>query len=759
MTNSFAGRAALAALLALPALALAAPGADSAYLTDTQHSYVQDATSEGIGQVNMITCFMSAMRLDALVNQGPYIALLDQQKCDPNARSSSSNSGATGSATQAANYMTATVNSTRASNADPMIANIWIDQTDSGNTSLIYLRVSATAPPTSTNAYGQFRLDFCGKDPLAGGACKMHGFLQGAASGLTFFEEDVGANANSQALQLTTASTTSGSGRLAMSDPNQQGAYDFAYDQNLFRRSDGTNDQCFSRDATDPQTGLSVWRYGMYDAATGAQVTRNSGFPIEFTSGGTTYQGFLGYGGLSLPPDALAVLNNGATVSKVDYSSGSAPTRTAYTVVTSPGKLTKYTKRSRTLQQIDRIHFNTFVGDVTNFYAGAVANSQYELFWDDSNGVFKVTGIVNCGGNGCQTQTLSSEQAVDAQFWLAQGGISGWSQSLGGELFIDLTAVSDPVPSASVPVVYRSQDLVYPSDLPPALYCVRDCPTVASMAAFFQPGSQLFSPFDPATANNWNPTVPQDVVAFTTDPVAVTLRDATGQPVVLTGAVQLPPQFQNGLRSGRLFVNLADAECSPGSLTYCDSKVSSLDVYYGWETGPNSYNQFAAVKDSSGTFVNFDPPLQVNYTVPMGAAYGTYAGTTLVLQYGGFGDLWGIPGACVSALTNATVSCDTPNARYVPNFVIPFDATLGMVTDVSDPSVTYLVKWLEREIRFATKNLSDCTLANLALPTGSLALPTVADVQDPSDASSSIYIGAKPVVTAPPRVIQGVVEY
>ena len=34
--------------------AYAAPGADSAYNTDAQSSHVQDATSDGIGQVNSI---------------------------------------------------------------------------------------------------------------------------------------------------------------------------------------------------------------------------------------------------------------------------------------------------------------------------------------------------------------------------------------------------------------------------------------------------------------------------------------------------------------------------------------------------------------------------------------------------------------------------------------------------------------------------------------------------------------------------------
>lgn len=60
------------------------PPAGSAYFTDGQSSYVEDATSQGIGTVNMITCFMSSMRPDALVNAGNYVALVDEKKCDSN---------------------------------------------------------------------------------------------------------------------------------------------------------------------------------------------------------------------------------------------------------------------------------------------------------------------------------------------------------------------------------------------------------------------------------------------------------------------------------------------------------------------------------------------------------------------------------------------------------------------------------------------------------------------------------------------------
>jgi len=123
------------------------------------------------------------------------------------------------------------------------------------------------------------------------------------------------------------------------------------------------------------------------------------------------------------------------------------------------------------------------------------------------------------------------------------------------------------------------------------------------------------------------------------------------------------------------------------------------------------------------------------------------------LQYGGFGNLWGIPGSCVSSLTNQPVSCDQQTARYVPEFVIPYDAVTGQV---SDGTSTYLVKWLDREIRFARKSLSACS--GLTLPSN-VTLPTSAVLKDPSDPISDIYIGTKPTVTTEPRVIQGEVMY
>src|SRR5262245_38249618 len=120
LIKSAAGTAPLWVLLACASTVYAAPPSGSAYNTDLQTSQVQDATSRGIGEVNMIACIMAAMRPDALVNESSYIALIDKNKCDSEKRSSSSNAAASDAAQAAASYITATVNASRASNTAPM---------------------------------------------------------------------------------------------------------------------------------------------------------------------------------------------------------------------------------------------------------------------------------------------------------------------------------------------------------------------------------------------------------------------------------------------------------------------------------------------------------------------------------------------------------------------------------------------------------------------------------------------------------------
>jgi hypothetical protein len=179
-------------------------------------------------------------------------------------------------------------------------------------------------------------------------------------------------------------------------------------------------------------------------------------------------------------------------------------------------------------------------------------------------------------------------------------------------------------------------------------------------------------------------------------------------------------------------------------------------VFYTWETGPNDWQRFTGVKDGSGSFVEFDAPLQVEYVhsqADTAAPDYKYSGSKFYLEYNGFGDLWGIPGTCVDMDSGEPVDCGAGGEnRWVPEFNIPTGAT---VTDGTS-DVNYLVKQLEAEQRMRLSNQGDasdvsaCTAAGLAADT-SYALPSIADWQDPA-------IGAEPNVSDPPAVVGGVLQ-
>jgi len=773
-----------ALLIGAAGLASALPPANSPYLTDAQSSQVQDATSQSIGQVNMITCVMSSMRPDALVNQGAYGALIDQNKCDAAKQNSTTNSSGSSGATQAPNYMTAVVNSTRASNSDPMLVSAWIDINQQGTPVTVFAHISATEAPSNSNPYGAFRLDYCGKPSgSSAGSCLMNGYMQAGNGTLSYYEIDNGGGGGGgnqvTALQLSSVGAASGSGSVDMTQSfngqNQTQAFNFAYDSSYYYRHDGSNSfECFSRDASDPATLMSVWQYGLYDSTTGAHIDLNSGFPIEYAVSGTTYQGYVGYYGMSSQAGAAAPAS-GSTVQKVNYQNGGA-TSTSYTIRSNGGSLSRFTRQTTTLKLIDQLQLQVFVGDVTG--SGLPdPNTQYVVHWDEAAQQFVATGEMQCGQNGCQSGTLSNGQAsvaVTPSFWSSMG-LQGWSQSLGGgNVFVALNNAGSPLDATTV--TYYLQDLVYPDDssLPMTLYCVSNCPAASSLQSYFtqSAGTPITSPFLAATYNAFQPTT--SPIAYGLSGNVLVGGDGSSNAAVFTtaGAYQQYPQYQNGVMSGHLVAGLSDAQCgtdmSSGQLQYCDWTMASAAVYYQWQTGPNNWNQFTALEDSTHSFVHFDPPLNVKFTVPGNTTgnlpYGNYAGTTMVLQYGGFGNLWGVPGACVSAVTNQSIACNDPSgtAIYVSAFMIPYDPSAnpqhGVVTaSANGVTTTYLVKWLNRQILFAQKGESVCT--NDGLSTSSATLPDQSSLQDPSSSASTVYNGVEPTVSGAPRVIQGQVMY
>ena len=330
--------------------------------------------------------------------------------------------------------------------------------------------------------------------------------------------------------------------------------------------------------------------------------------------------------------------------------------------------------------------------------------------------------------------------------------LSGWAQAYGGSINIPPTGVPH---SATDAVYYYAQSTVVPGSSPLTLYCLSQCPTAASLAAF-STGNAQASPYANSTGQQWYIAPAANTVSYSFDGGG--LEDSSGgsaMPIVLEQPAQYPQGSmygQNGINTGRLFDAPLSAQNCTGFVpqgSVCEP--ANPTSYYTWVTGPQQWQQSLWL--SSGTSaVAFDPPQSIPYTVPDGAAYGSFAGKTILLEFNGFGNLYGIPGSCVDPVDNASVTCTTPNARYVPAFSLPDGATMTL----PNPSTPLIVKALNAEVRLASLGPSSST-ACASMPLASVAPPT-GGTHDPSDSADPFYIGVKPTVTSAPKVIDGVVQ-
>ncbi len=717
--------------------AQAAMPATAPYLTDPQSEYVQDMTAEGISSLNMVLCVIGGMDAGAMVNAGPYIALVDMNKCDSK-QGSSSAAGAT-------NFATATVDVTRTTNADPMIGKVWLSMAgDQGDTTNVYAYLSVTQSPTVAQPYGLFRMDYLGKK---NGSTAFNGYIDSKTASISQFE--TGPNSSNTAMALSADTTSSGSGTLASVGGT---SYNFAYNASYFRRSDGTNDECFDRSKANAQ--ISVWQYGTYNANDGSRVDlAHPGFPIQATYSGNSYYGFANYWGINFNGLDLNGIADAQPIAGLMVSDQRPNNSTKYNLAKVGGKLTKWTQQATTLDSLNNIPISLGT-DLTGLTSGNPAVTGFQTWiiqWNSADQNFTVTGTQQCGNNGCVESNISPVAVIDSNAF-ANLPISGYANSYGGNINIAPTGAAHT--PADV-VNYYAQSAVIPGSMSLQLYCLSQCPTGVSLAAF-QSGNSQTSPYGNGTAMQWFSAPSTNTVSYTFD--AGGLKDTSGAtPVAMvleqSSAYPSGSQYaQNGINTGRLFdAPLTLANCPTGTPAQTVCEPANPSSYYNWVTGPQQWQQSLWLTNQN-SIVTLDAPQNIAYTVPTGASYGGYAGVPILLQFNGFGNLSGIPGNCVDPVNNASVDCSTPNARYVPQFSIPDGATMTLAT----PSTPLIVKALNAEIRL--KNLgasasSACaamTLTPVTLPNGG--------THDPSDASDVEYLGSKPSVTAAPAVIDGVVQ-
>jgi hypothetical protein len=708
-----------------------------AFATDPQNEYVQDLVLERISTVNMIMCFMGNLRPDAKVNAGTYLALVDQSLCG---EKGGSDTGGSGGASAAVNYAKATVQSTRTSNSDPMVVKAWVKP--SGN-ELIFTYTTVTAGVSSTNPNGIFTMNFCGvsaasNTPLTD-PCLFSGTLTSAGSTVTFYESGTMGSPYSNALTLSQTDSTSGSGRLAGS---QGGSFDqvFAYNSTHFYRGNANNTQlvCFDRDGAN--ANYSTWRYGMYNDSGTRYELANPGFPVTYEVGGITYYGYAGFWGIYLPNDVLSSLTTGSTLVRRDPASNSS---TNYTVTKAGGKLYRLSKQAATLGASQGQAMRVFM-----------SGGETEIQWDGTN----LTILRTFSGGSWSECTASCTLSASTLYGGGTKTLFGYAESLGGEIAIAVPS-SGGFTSDTV-LTYRTRDVVAPSNQPVSLKCISRCPKGGLSNSDFSGGS----PYETgATDNNLGtPIAKANAISYSFSSGMMINGNGTAGNVDAS-ALSLSGQYQYGFHSGRLIApsdttSYGQASCDgsgnadPSGTNLCPWLVDVADVVYQWETGPNGWNQYVGLS-TGGSTVAFDPPTMIPFSPSLvnttGLTMGnTLLGSTIQLQYGGFGELQGIPGSCVNPSTNETVNCGTSlsgglQVRYVPAFSIT-DGTSATVS-----GSTKWIKYLDREIRLSEVAQSNCS--SLTLPTAA-TLPSSATDPRPST-------GAEPSLsTSIPAVIHGVVQ-
>ncbi len=728
-----------------PSSSMVAPGtggvggfpADAEYFTDGQSIHVYDPAVEPLSLVNEILCAMRNTGAHLVVNEGPYNAQISVDACDQGSDSSAGASAAGQSSGGAEEFEIWVVDSTRASKDSPHLVSVWVPEEDSLGPRTIYVDVVMTAGADDNNPFGGFSMNFAGapdytqiNNPFFFGSLRTVTPTTYAAA-FELFEEYgdfaspiSGSNpvaARSAVTVEMAADKTSGIAHILV-DTNywngssaQQDLQEFtvAFDSTHFLRSTSgvSNPQAYSRNSFNE----NVWRYDLYHNTgvdTGDRVELNSGFGFSTASGA---YGWAGYHGIWVPDDVTDA-GDGDTVFRDSYGDESAPEE--YTVSQAPGKLVRYANQQLLLTALS--------GETFEWWTYDDMTQQEEIFvveYDSIGGNFQKTALIDYSTN---TVTPITPVNIDT---LALGQLGMWSGSLGGP--VSFVHGDNAITFFERSVVEPSDDL-FNTSAEIRLLGFTQCLRSGLTANDIETGD-IYHPDETNLANAYE-YVFRNVAGGGLDDLTL-YHDigATGtniQPVVVA-AGQAPTTGPNtwGMQSGPMVL-------TTGSVTSV-WELWSEPVIYVWETGHNDWNHYTVLYDAEQQPVSFDRPISFNYvhaTADDRNDDNTHDGRTFRLEYGGNGDLWGLP-------TEADdIDADGTADRWFPVVNLKDGTLCGPTGNEYVIKAREIEQTLQEDMSYAgTLDLTPAV--NLTLPDGT--------------GFSTPDIGEKPVVTDAPRVIDG----
>ena len=710
---------------------------DSDYNTDPQFAHIWDPSLEPLQEIGKILGMIGQTRAEEFVNDGAYIALVDESKEEVG--EGSEGTGDQGQSTgKQKELMPWVVNSTRANDNADQVTRVWVpwgiddEMGPHGAGGMfegdptIFAKAVIEEGADEENPYGSFDMNFVMReDVTTDSQAFQKGILRSVDTiagymGFGFAMQDTLWEFSSRAEVRVSDDESNGLGRVIVSEPDwENGGQDpieveftLAFNDNLFvRKVNGGNMEVFERDAFDRNT----WAYNLYYASgdnAGDRVELVGGFPIQRNG----RNGWADYWGIWTEPGFD--LTNGMTVT--GFLPGGVERE--YEVMLAPGRLMKTHREEVSMESMDGSTFHWWYWDPQTY-----EHSEYlaEYRHDSQSGIGTFWAIATWNHEDMEWEGGDTTED-DIEIELQQGEwISFWSDQLGGnvEYIYGDTAMSiQKHESAS------GDDTIFDGANTLTLYSVVEN-LAAEITTEQAQNGQIF-------LDNNNPAALDDPYTYVFKKKDRTLYYDNGSTLakvgMADGASAEGGMYDWGMMSGPLVTDPADL------LTLNDPwQVWGMEEYYLYETGPNDWNQYRALK-YNGEPVTYDPPISFLYThSTANDANGSSAhdGATVFLQYGGFGALWGIP---------HTENGDT--GRWYPQFSIADGVVMGPNGD------EYVIKALDTELFMrpsqATPGAGLLDALDLA---ASLNPPAFSEWVNPADQE-------KPVVTDPPKVVAGEIQ-
>ena len=460
-------------------------------------------------------------------------------------------------------------------------------------------------------------------------------------------------------------------------------------------------------------------------------VEINSGFPIRFDDNGdgsADRHGFIGYWGIWTEGDRT--LPNGSTV--IRDTNGQ---QVEYTVVAAPGRLIRHSVESLPLTNLDGISFHYMDGVVLqddSFDRWVVNYLEDTVEGISQDGFYKVSKLKWRPDAPPQFDDLDSPELISLS---PNENLHFFSDQLGGEVrfLYGETSITYYVETFIDGSQTGAGELLNGGSI--SLKCWDNCPIGTVDASDISSYSGPFIPFDPN-----NPTTSHAYTFSVSGGNALTLvRGANSEPVMFNTAIT-PQELQSsahnwGMRSGPMVLS-SQSVTNPWDV-YDPTIVSE---YYVWETGPHNWNRMTTVRDSDSNIVSFQRPIQFTYVHSdandRSGNAGDYDGQATMLNYGGDGDLWGIP-------HESHLSEDIENEDSEHHYRPAFSIRDGVLMGDSDQ---YVIKAREVEELMVELPRSQCANMLLSDPA----------VDVPASAAGSADIGEMPTVTGEPSVVAGV---